>query len=129
MTKFNEIIVDDENENTILIFNKLSESPKSMIMVEIGNVERGFTCSKNVCHWLGMVVKQNDKFVLNETSFNASSYVSTHICYDIVDNITAADLIKRINKSQNDLVNRYCRFFLIDNLIELRDFLIEKTQP
>ena len=129
MTKFNEIFVNNENENTISIFNKLSECPKSMILVEIGNTKRSFMHDKNVCHWLGMVVKQNDKFVLNETSFNASSDISTHICYDMVDNITAADLIKRINKSQNDLVHRYCRFFLIDNLIELRDFLIEKTQP
>ncbi len=129
MTKFNEIFVNNENENTISIFNKLSEYPKSMILVEIGNTKRAFMHDKNVCHWLGMVVKQNDKFVLNETSFNASSYISTHICYDMVDNITAADLIKRINKSQNDLVHRYCRFFLINNLIELRDFLVEKTQP
>ena len=130
MTKFNEIFVNNENENTISIFNKLSESPKSMIMVEIGNVERGFMCSKNVCHWLGMVVKQNDKFVLNETSFGASSFASSnHICYTMVDNITAADLIKYINKIQNHLIDRYCRFFLINDLIELRDFLVEKTQP
>ena len=128
MTHFHEIVID-ENESKISIFNKLSESPRSIIMVEIGNVEHGFVCSKNVCHWLGMVVKHNDKFVLNETSFDASSYVSNQMCYNMVDNITAADLIKYINKIQNGSISRYCRFFLINNLIELRDFLVEKTQP
>lgn len=128
MTEFHEIIID-ENESKISIFNKLSESPRSIIMVEIGSIEHGFMCSKNVCHWLGMVVKYDNKFVLNETSFDASSYVSNQMCYNMVDNITAADLIKYINKIQNGLINRYCRFFLINNLIELRDFLVEKTQP
>ena len=128
MTEFHEIIID-ENESKISIFNKLSESPRSIIMVEIGSIEHGFMCSKNVCHWLGMVVKYDNKFVLNETSFDASSYVSNQMCYNMVDNITAADLIKYINKIQNHSISRYCRFFLINNLIELRDFLVEKTQP
>ena len=128
MTEFHEIIID-ENENKISIFNKLSESPRSIIMVEIGSIEHGFMCSKNVCHWLGMVVKYDNKFVLNETSFDASSYVSNQMCYNMIDNITTADLIEYINKIQNVSISRYCRFFLISNLIELRDFLVEKTQP
>ena len=129
MTEFHEIIID-ENESKISIFNKLSKSPESIIMVEIGNTERGFMCNKNVCNWLGMVVRHDNNFVLNETSF-ASSYfgIGNNTCYNMVDNITAADLIKYINKIQNGLINRYCRFFLINNLIELRDFLVEKTQP
>ena len=127
MTEFHEIIID-ENESKISIFNKLSKSPESIIMVEIGNTERGFMCNKNVCNWLGMVVKHNDKFVLNETSFDASSYISNQMCYNLVNNITAADLIEYINKIQNGSISRYCRFFLINNLIELRDFLVEKTK-
>ena len=128
MTYFHEIVIN-ENESKISIFNKLSKSPESIIMVEIGNTEPGFMCNKNVCNWLGMVVKYDNKFVLNETSFDASSYVSNQMCYNMVDNITAADLIKCINKIQNGSISRYCRFFLINNLIELRDFLVEKTQP
>jgi hypothetical protein len=129
MTEFHEIIID-ENESKISIFSKLSKSPESIIMVEIGNTERVFMRNKNVCNWLGMVVRHDNNFVLNETSFVSSDFgIGNHMCYNMVDNITAADLIKYINKIQNGLISRYCRFFLINNLIELRDFLVEKTQP
>ena len=129
MTEFHEIIID-ENESKISIFNKLSKSPESIIMVEIGNTERVFMHNKNVCNWLGMVVRHDNNFVLNETSFVSSYFgIGNNTCYNMVDNITAADLIKYINKIQNGLISRYCRFFLINNLIELRDFLVEKTQP
>lgn len=109
-----EISVSSEKD-IIRAFNAIN--PLDIIMVEID--------ANNECHWLGMVIKYGDNFVLSETSVSVHNQ---HLCYDTKINVTIADLLYYINKSNcNDYSNRQCKFYLLKNLLELRDFLVEKT--